>query len=160
MGSSLVQGFNYVRLGESTLTGAAATLDIQNIPSGYTFLVGYLCFELDAGGDILLQFNADAGANYDYQYHMAANAVISAAATGGTGIEIQDVPANHTNSYIININQISLNGEHGLNIFGGSHEIVQSVSGKWDSALEINRIVLTAPTNFKAGSRLILYGVR
>lgn len=164
MGSSLTQGFNYVRLGEVLLTGAAASMDLQNIPSGYTFLVVYLSTE-SAGGvaSVFIRLNNDNGANhYTVQYLKAVIGVVSAGSAAATEALILDSAAAAAPVAIsIQINQIPLSDDKGFHSEGGTSGRIYNTSGYWESSAEINRITIEAGAGtFDAGSSMIVYGVR
>jgi len=164
MGSSLTQGFNYVRLGSHTLTAAAGVIDVQNIPSGYKFLVCYINATSTAGAGVMqLTLNGDVGANqYISQYIKQVAGVTSGAQEQTTYARIMDSVTDLPLSLILNINQTSTAaGLKGFHAEGGKGEVIFHTTGLWISAAEVNRITLTASLGtYDAGSELIVYGVR
>lgn len=164
MGSSLTQGFNYVRLGSVTLTAAGGTLDIQNIPTGYTFLVAYISFESVAGvTDPFLRFNNDSAANHYTTQHWTVSGAVH---TGGAVVSTQSIILNSAGaedpcSFLLNVNQTPAASNKAFHCEGGTSQRIYQISAYWESAAEINRITLTASAGtFDAGSQMIIYGVR
>ena len=164
MGSSLTQGYNYVRLGESILTGAAASIEVTNIPSGYRFLIVYINVASTAGaGETMLTLNNDAGVNkYTRQYIKSTAAVVSSGAAVSTFANICDgISAGYSGAIQIQINQYPLTGNKAFSTLGGLQNFTYNTAGSYDSAAEISRIKIEAAAGtYNAGSSMLVYGVR
>lgn len=164
MGSSLTPGFNYVRLGEHILTAEGTILDVSNIPSGYRFLVCYLSYEPKANlGTFRLRFNNDSTANAYYtQMIISSGGVLAGSATTADYAEIANgATQDRQASYLITINQDAVTTYKGFHSEGGSGIITHHTTNTWNNATEINRITAySVGANIKAGSSLIIYGVR
>lgn len=164
MGSSLTEGFNYVRLGSHKLSLAAATLDVSNIPSGYKFLVCYVNTTSTAGaGELRLTINGDTGANqYITQYIKQTAGVTSGAQQQINYARVFDSVTDLPLSILLNLNQTSTAaGLKGFHSEGGKAEVIYHMTGLWISAAEINQITLTTSAGtMDADSELIIYGVR
>ena len=164
MGSSLTPGFNYVRLGENTLTGAGAVLEVQNIPSGYRFLIAYIVISSAAGASSpFMNLNNDSGVNkYTTQFIKAVGAVVSSGSSTSTqAIMMATTAAGHSGAIQIQINQSPATGYKAFTGTGGTQDFTYNTSGAYDSAAEISRIKLEAGAGtFDAGSSMLVYGVR
>jgi len=164
MGSSLTQGYNYTRLGEYTCTGASAYLEVQNIPSGYRFLIVYLNIASTAGaGALMLNLNNDAGANkYTRQFIKSAAAAVSSGAATSTQATILDaIPAGYSGAIQMQLNQYPTIGFKAFSTLGALQDRTYNVGGTYDSSAEISRIkVEVASGALDTGSSMLVYGVR
>jgi len=153
------------------LQAASATLcDFQNIPQGYDNLELVYDTTSTGGGATLrafLRFNADAGNNYFYRISQEAGVTatgfgVPTLAIGGLANTAGARAAGSCNiyGYASTPNPVMLgHSYHGVAL--AVHD--ESMSGQWNSAAAINRILLQttgAPANpqFAIGSRAYLYG--
>lgn len=165
MGSSLTAGFNYTRIGEKTLTVAGSNLDIQNIPSGYKFLIGYIqIVSTNAGalGSIRVSFNGNTSILATSIKGTSGGAITAVGTSGGTSGQITDGQSQQDpGSYILQVSQTAISSRQGWTCFGGCSSTQFDTSGYWNSTGEINRITVTAGSGtMDIGSNFILYGVR
>lgn len=170
--------FGMVRpIADSTLVGAAASIDLTSIPATFAQLVLFLSARTDAadtGGSALVRLNNDSGANYDYQQLSAGAAVASAAeafaqtsaacllAVGGSvtagifggGELIIPNYASATPQKFFRSRSAFKTGTASGNI------VIRDFAGFWRNAAVINRLTLLPPSgNFAAGTRVTLYGM-
>lgn len=164
MGSSLVEGQTYVRLGESRLTVAGNKLEVSNIPSGYRFLIIYINVSSTAGTTTnAMRYNNDAGAHYSTQMLKGdSSGTITAFNDAGTHSVILDgINAGSPASLFLQMNQSPINGKKGYSCTGGCQDRTYTTSGYYDSAIEINTVTLEAGAGtYNAGSEILVYGVR
>ena len=164
MGSSLTPGFNYVRLGENTLAGASDTLEVQNIPSGYHYLVVYVNIaSAGSASSPAMVLNNDAGVNqYTTQFIKAAGAVVTSnISTSTTATMMSTIAAGHSGGIQIQLNQAPTTGWKAFTSTGGTQDFTYNTSGAYNSTAEISRIKLQATAGtFDAGSSMLVYGVR
>jgi len=164
MGSSLTQGFNYVRIGDNTLTAPSNQIVVSNIPSGYAFLVGYV-FVLAGNTQIQATINDDGGAHYDYERLVASGAGVAAATTLNATFWMLMNTAGGFASGCIGLFTISQ--QPGANLRWitsecGTELVKYQISGRNTSlGAEITKITLQSDAAaFGTGSYLILYGVK
>jgi hypothetical protein len=162
MGSSLTQGYNYVRLGSDVLSAPGTTLDVSYIPTGYRFLICFL--SLESANDIVLlsmKFNGSAD-TYRVQILYSDGAAISASAEQHAYAQIAGsvIDANRASSFTITINQDNVSlARKGFHFEGGSSYATLTGSGYWNSSAEINQVTITSTQDMIAGSKLFVYGV-
>jgi hypothetical protein len=172
-----VSGNDFVKIAESVLGVAAASVVFSSIPSTYR----HLLLEWYARGDtaaastnILLRINNDAAANYDWQRMLAAAATqTDSESLGATSIYCGDIPANTATAAYFGGGAIDVPGY--ASTTGGKIVIVRNFAmtanttgtgtvyvtgGKWrTTATAINRLdLLPGAGNFAAGSIFSLYG--
>jgi hypothetical protein len=144
----------------------SATWRIQNIPSGFKFLMIIIDgFVVTNGFTIGLRFNNDAGNNYNFGYmQQIAGIQTAGAASASTYITIIPV-ASSTNPSIATIIIRNFLGSEGkqkiFNSNGGGLSSSSVAAGYWNNTVdEINEIDLTAQAadQIKAGSEVIIYG--
>lgn len=168
-------------ISDSTLSGSAATFDIQNIAGSYTALKLILSARSDRAGattdSVAIRFNNDSGTNYYNEIDIAAGDAVQvltaeqlAFASGVVGIvpgalgtanywgQLETTIAGYsaTNKFKT---YATLNGQSNGAATGSQTNRVSS--GIWINTAAITRvtvILLTGP-NFIAGSRCTLYGL-
>jgi hypothetical protein len=154
---------NFKLLSSETLAAPAATFTSVTIPSGYKFIMMYITAQQSASANtaFYMTFNADGGANYNYQQLTGtAAAVASAQAAAQTAANICSVTTG-TNTFQIFVtiaNGATLTKSYQAN--GGTYDRVSCYSGYWNSAAAITAIVVgNNSNNFVTGSQLLVYGV-
>lgn len=173
---------DYMKVDETVLGAPAATITFNGIPQFYRHLTitGQVrsASVAPGGGDIIeLQFNADAGNNYDRitSQETHVNTLVTAEGVGVAAIYVANVadatgPANSADGFTIEIPNYAATTFHKtLHAYGsfkplnagGSIENMQ-FSGWWRNTAAITRIDLTLGTasNFVTGTTVTLYGRR
>lgn len=162
---------------DTVLGASAATIDITGIVNSYAHLLVVASWRGDNAStqNVLMRFNNDSGANYDYQIWAAAAASTTAAESfAQTGLRVGELTgtgatAGYFNgaSIIIpnyagttaNKNYLTLSGQKSGTLSGTLG--VEIFSGGWRTVgTAINRLTfLPAAGNFIAGTRLTVYGL-
>lgn len=160
---------------DSTLGVAAATIDITPIPITYAHLLVVLYGRGDtaaASTTVLMRFNADSAANYDYQLMFASAATASASETfGSTSVPVGTLEAATAGANLFSMAEIVIphyanaaNNKTARSIScsktGTSTGNLQALSAAmfWRSSAAINRLTfLPAAGNFAAGTRCSVY---
>ncbi len=165
-----------VMLADSTLTAPAASFDFTSIPAHWS----HLRIVLYARGDnaststaVMVRFNGDATAQYDYQYLRAVDATVDGSAVlAQPNIYAGDVPcatapANSFAPVTIDIPHYADASNHQVLLFQNFRKRgtlvgdfgVISGGGLWRITTLISRVtLLPAAGNFAIGSRATLYG--
>lgn len=168
----------YMRmLADTTLGGAAASIDFTSIPATFAHLMLVVCARSDTAAlttSILVRLNNDSAANYDSQYVLGNGGTASAAETfAGTSVSAGNMPGGTAPANLFGQCDISIAHYAGsannkvLRLSaavkaGVTTTLLQSAlaAGFWRSSAAINRITLIpAAGNFAAGSRATLYGL-
>jgi hypothetical protein len=168
------------KLFDSTLAAAAATFDIQNIPQTYALLrLLLLARSSDTAGGatwrpIMVRFNNDAGANYDYQQ-------VRGSGTGASGFEsfagssgkVGNIPSDACPAGVFGqivaefVNYAGTVANKTLTAVWGAKTGVTTtlidagtITTNWRSSAALNRITLFPDAGqFMVGTRCLLYGV-
>lgn len=168
----------FVLIAETTLAVAAGSITFSSIPPNFKHLAEFVHLRSSVaaeGDNLLLQFNGDVGANYDYQelFGNAATAA-AAAARGATSIipgSIEgSVASNQFSEGIFFIFNYTNNGTEKtclnfIHAFGDQSAaadlIVFVTAGHWAGTNPITSVTLTPSTGptFAAGSVVQLYGI-
>lgn len=160
-------------IADTILGAAAASIDIQNIPQ--TFAALRAVYELRSNGgaspyQLQMRFNADAGADYAYQYLRAQAAVVSANTGAGTGGEVGVIPGSTATGQEAGRGEILIpnySDTTGLLIRGwfassglwDTNPFLDVVTGAWSSGGAISRLTFFAAVgSLVAGGRLTLRG--
>lgn len=166
-----------VCLYDNELAADGAGWDVPNISSAFAHLrlVFYMRSAGASGVDYLaLQFNGDTGANYDYQRHSSSGAAVT-----GTGNLAQTtifggyMPGANAAAGMFGISDILIPnyartlGEKLVVTQNFYKEALttaamamQNLGASWRNTAAINRIrAFLGSANFKAGSRLTIYGL-
>jgi hypothetical protein len=171
--------FGMVRpIAGAVLGGSAASIDFSNIPATFAHLQLVLSLRSDnaaAAVNILMRFNNDGGANYDYQLAIAAAAATTYAESyAGTNLYLGDCPGVGSAAYLYSSHQIwlpdYLNAGNNKACTGvGSTKVGTTTGGLrdyllggwWRNSAAINRITIIcgASANFVTGSRAVLNGM-
>ena len=166
-----------VRIADSTLSGDAASISFSSIPAIYAHL--YLECYLRADNAATTQntyfrFNADSGANYDYQNILGSAATASATeAFGQTLMFITGIPGNNAGANLFA--GVTIDVPHYAQTANNKDIIVQSAGkigtstgnlgvsatvGFWRSNAAVSTITIGPATgNLKSGSRATLFGM-
>jgi hypothetical protein len=163
------------RLSDSTLGADTASFDITGISAAYKHLL--IIAQLrgthaDIQTELRLRFNNDSGSNYDGHYHFTT----SGAATGVTNnpattsaqlglITADTATADRAGSaHILIPNYASATFQKNIEFHtayarSGDYATTDG-SGAWRNTAAVDRItILPGTANWKAGSRLTLYGM-
>jgi len=160
------------------LTGVDADFDFVSIPAGYKHLSLIVQARSDQAATataVVLRFNGDASAIYDYEQHTGEGATAAAAGSlAQTSLAVGQVaggnaPAGAAGTLELLIpNYAETTLEKNVSAKGGRREAqavaadmyVAHVFGNWRSTAAINRVqLLPGAGNFAAGSRATLYGL-
>jgi hypothetical protein len=164
MGSSLVEGQSYVRLGESRLTIQGIKLEVTNIPSGYRFLMIYInLISHDSAGTNMFRINGVNTNNFITQSLKAnSSGVISAFNENNNYANVLDLlPVDATAALFMQINQFPLSGLKGFSCVGGCDDRIYNTAGSVNSPIEIHTVSIEAAAgSYSANSEIIVYGVR
>lgn len=166
-----------VVLANSTLSGAAASIDFTSISQSWAHLmiVAYLRGDTASTSTAgLMRFNGDTAANYDYQTQTGRAATAAAAETFAAAyIETGSVPANTAGANLFSVNVIRIphyaqaTNNKSASISAGlkygtatTNQIVYGIAGFWRSNSAITQVtLLPVAGNFNTGSRATLYGL-
>lgn len=164
-----------IQIGDSTLSGTAASFDFTSIPSwgSSLLLVLYLRGSVAAASvGWTVRFNADSGSNYDFIGMGGNSSSVSVAETfGSTGFGIGTVPgssapANVFGGLIIEIPHYANSINNKVAFFKGADKrgtsagslVTRSDTGFWRSNSAINEVtVLPASSTWAAGCRATMY---
>jgi len=146
----------------STLGGAAASIDISSIPSGFKGLLVHINVQTASDDTIKVRLNADATANaHNWNWLLETG---SAESHGNSGAgdtywmigscksdKSATIQLQISNDAALKKSFNSVSGTFLLNFFG---------SGYWNSTAEINRLtfVLTGAGNMSTGTSVQVYG--
>lgn len=164
-------------IADNLLGASAANIDFTGIPSGYAHLlvVGSARCDNAASQSLLLRFNNDSGANYDYELISASAASTAAAETfAATGMRICFIPgtgatAGYFSSFLCLIPNyagttsdkevFSIHSNRTGTTTGTMFLGMQAAAWR-TTATAINRLTfLSAAGNLIAGSRITVYGM-
>ena len=151
-----------------TLTTTATLISFTSIPGTYTHLRLTYQGQVNAGyGNLFLRFNADTGANYDYQTMDGVGATASAGQTfatnyisigligvtvGGGTIDIPNYKATTLNKVAIGLGFMKYGTSSG-NMIALNH------GGSWRNSSAITQLDFTTDSaNFTAGTVVTLFG--
>ena len=165
------------RLFDSTLSGAAATIDTGaggfSTTLSHLLIVAKLRSNVAATTDTcVLTFNNDTAANYYMAsgefFNVTANAIH---AEGAANLSLESVSGATATADVFSPIMLlvpayadghkkSVNGLAGYRTGNAAGNILaKALIGYWDNTAAINRIILTAGAQFVAGSRLTVYGL-
>lgn len=158
---------------DTTLGGSAASINLTGLPTTYAHLVivAYLRSDTVAVGDpLLLRFNGDTAANYDWQRLTGNNATASAGASVGqtsirTGfIAAASSGANRFGAVRIEVpfyggtaNDKTVTAISGFADSTAANSQVEQNSGIWRSTAAITQVTVLCAGNLLTGSRLGVY---
>lgn len=170
-------GGDLVKISTQTASGAVASLSFTSIPGSYAhlLLVGMVRASDSATRYLELQFNADTGSNYGYQW-VYNNANTTAAGNAGAstaGILIGQIAdgtatATHASPLRVEIPRYAdttwkrtVTGQTGdLPNTAGTGFISSAATGFWSNTAAITRVDVLANTgNLASGSSCTLYGL-
>lgn len=176
-----LEGGGWQFIEERILTSSVASITFSNLSAIYKTLVLQCEARTDAaleGDDILLRFNGDSGANYDWSQ------IFYNTGTGATGATIiatnqiflanTEAANSRANNYAPSLSFIYghadtdrekwvdciQNGRFG-NVSAAADVFIAARRGRWRNTSAITSIVLVPGTgpNFVSGSRFRLYGI-
>lgn len=160
------------------LFGAAASYDFASIPADYRHLHVVLVGRSDtaaANTTLLMRFNGDATAVYDWQRLSANSATVSSASTvGDTSLQVGFLAAANATAGKAGQNIVDLADYAGTTFHkefisqvffadgtAQSNMFFTSRGGLWRSTAAITRVELfPGAGSFVAGSRATLYGIK
>ncbi|HEU5004919.1 MAG TPA: capsid cement protein [Candidatus Saccharimonadales bacterium] len=173
-------GGGMTTLYDSTLTSDTAGFDVSSIPGTYSQLkiAVYGRTAMNSQFDqIALRFNGDSSADYDFQKVEGNNTAVNGAAnTGMSSASIGWLPGSSAsnNTFAAGSSEATITNYAGTS-FHKSFTAINSSnvaytaasldgstwSDTWTSTSAINRIQVISMngSNFKAGSRLVIYGI-
>lgn len=157
---------------DSTLGGAAATIDLTGLPTTYAALLVLVEGRSDTAAaftTMLARFNNDSGANYSYVNFNASAAGTFTVGGGATSIELDHVlPAATAAASNAGMSALWIPAYSQTTFFksfwagqtgyDAANFTSGLVGGRWASTAAINRItLLPGAGNFIAGSRASVY---
>lgn len=161
-----------VKIADSTLAIAAASIDLQSISQVYAHLriIAELRSDQASAAAAYLRFNNDSGSNYRNFSGVGGGAAPAAVAQ----IQLLDnINESDSNADLFSIVEIVIanyaNAVHNKTVlargsatmYDGANSVTSVVHGMWISTAAINRVTLLPSTgNFAAESRVTLYGMR
>lgn len=167
-----------VRIADTLLGGSAGNITFSNIPGNYKALKMEIQARTDTvatNATILLQFNGDAGANYDGQNITANNAnptgaSFVAAVNGVAGVVLAANATRGAAAGVITITipnyasttfEKSYHAESGCIDSASANNFTRLDTVNWRNTAAINSIKLfpSGGANFVAGTRATLYGL-
>ena len=160
----------YTPIYSQTLSSAAASITLSNIPTTYTDLVlvvhGYTA-NSNTGDNIGIRFNGDAGSNYSWtrmyavgsaaSSRSASQTVIGQAALGGGSASISSITYNIQNYSSATTYKPVIYKSH-----DGTTQVTSSI-GMWRNTSPVTSInvnTYASSVNFAAGSTFTLYGIK
>jgi hypothetical protein len=162
---------------DSTLGASAASVDVTGISATYAHLMVsiYARSDVAAGvSNVLMRFNGDSAANYDYQ-DLRGNAATSSAseAFAGTSLIAGLSPANTAGANLFSSIEVfvpnyagSTNNKQFVSISASKsgtttgNLFVDIFGGGWRSNAAINQVtLLPASGNFVAGTRVTIHAL-
>lgn len=168
---------DWVKIATQTASGAVAALTLATIVGTYTHLAlsGIVRAVDSATRYLILQFNADTGNNYSYQW-VYNNANTTAAGNAGASVagiflgELVDGGGTATHGSPVDIiipNYTNTNWKKALNArigdlanTGGTAYVASSSTGLWSNTAAITQIDIKASTgNIADKSTITLYGL-
>jgi hypothetical protein len=152
-------------------SSGTSNITFSNIPQNYTHLQIRGILRTNAGGNLVLQFNGDTGANYSYHSLTGEGSGTPGANYGSSTTELVlsrsggIASASSTfSSYIIDVLDYSNTSKYksvkslsGFDANGSGNIALES--GSWRSSNAITSINFNRPT-FQQFSTLALYGIR
>lgn len=166
-----------VKLGDTTLASDATNITFSSIPSGFSALRLEIQARSDAtatSDPVGVQFNSDTDSHYDIQSVSSNNSTTtSASAVAQTSAQASLVPAaSDTRAAIASAitvvipNYDKTTFEKSLHVEGGfadstaanCYAVLQTCSWRSTSAITSIKLFPQVGTNFKTGSRAVLYG--
>ena len=156
-------------IARTQLTGTAASVSFATGLSGFTkfFLVAYIVNDANTKS-LWLRFNADAGANYAYQYVSATGATVAGARVTGAAQVVFNttavLAASEAACIVIEISKPVAGEVARITARAGYNAtiIYEASAAEWTNTADlINRIdVLASSNNITTGTRILLYGSR
>jgi hypothetical protein len=169
-------------ISSQTLATAAATITFSSIPATYTHLmiVGQTAASSSADNGAYIQFNADAGAHYDYVQAQFSPSTTSGFAggqlSGQTSINLGGVPGtgeaagSNAGFQIIIPNyagtafnkRANTSWTTTVKVSGTANPVVVMLGGQWYSTAAITSVTLGLQVagNLIAGTTISLYGMQ
>lgn len=162
---------------DTTLGGSAASIDVTSISGTYAHLLMTIYARGDTAATLtqmLIRFNGDSGANYDYQALEGSAATASAGeAFGQAQIAVGVIPANTAAANLFGGIQVfvphyagSTNNKSAVAIITNKIGVATTnirttaVGGFWRSNAAINRVTfLPAAGNLVAGTRVTIHAL-
>ena len=143
---------------DNTLTGAAASIDTSTLEGTYNYLQVILSWTSCGNNAALtLNFNGDAGNNYNYIYSKDAAAVVSNAGVAAAYIYVSSGTAD--GSVVVEIPNNASNPKV-CQVQGGQTGHIYSGVAGWTSTDRITRIVASNTAGqFGIGTRMIVLGM-
>jgi hypothetical protein len=162
---------------DSTLGASAASIDVTGISNTYAHLMVTVYARGDVastGVNVIMRFNGDAAANYDYQVVAGFAATAAAAETfAASGVLIGGIPANTAGANLFGQADVfiphyaaSSNNKQfvSMNIYktgtATTNMTIQLLGGSWRSNAAINQVTLLPTSgNFVAGTRATIHAL-
>jgi hypothetical protein len=159
-----LQGSTDVLISKETLGSANANFTQVNIPTGYRFLKLLIKCAGTASGEtnILMKFNGDAGANYNFEKLYSGGATVTGTSTLNANAAIiglnNDTPPQSLTSCIIA--QDSVFTGHGYLSQSGYQTVIANYSGRWANSALITTIDIgVSASTMIVGSTLEIWGI-
>lgn len=162
---------------DSTLGASAASIDVTGISATYANLMISVYVRGDVAATttpLLMRFNGDSGANYDFQQLIGSTATASASETfASTSMQVGYCPGSTATANVFsgaevfiphyagssnNKSALSLSGLKFSAVSGGMNVII--IGCNWRSNAAINQITFLPTTgNFVSGSRVTVHAL-
>jgi hypothetical protein len=166
----MAAGATYEAIATQTLTGSAASITFNSIPSTYTDLRLVCTYVTSASGNLRLRFNSDTGTNYSGTQLEGdtGNGVRTDYVNSGTFCyTVGNATSSSTIPFFLDANILSYAGSNyktclisSSNDENGSGSVERWVD-LWRSTSAINTILLyPSGGNFEATTRATLYGIK
>lgn len=159
-----------VRVAETTLSAAAATVTFESIPQIYDDLQLKIWASVDAAeaGPAIVQmtFNNDTAANYPNQLLDVDGTTVSGSRSTLANVQVGRLPntADERGGLLADIFGYA-DADHDTSVYtrGANHEAepeLEFISARWNNNAAVTEIdlVLDGGENFDAGSEFVLYG--
>lgn len=163
-----------VLIQDQLLAADTATFDFTSIPGSYRHLLITLSGRMTgavADDAVTMQFNADTGNNYIWQYdgYSSSAGSVGGGVTGSTSVRVGELPGasattGYTGSFDIRIADYAattlFKSWHSVGHRASTTRFAFNNGGIWVSTSAITRVTITPSSgNFLAGSRATLYAL-
>jgi hypothetical protein len=159
------------KISEQILSGVAATVSFLSIPNTFRNLILTIAATATTKSNqaVTLQFNADAGANYDWSSFAFGTATGNSSALNDTSCTVGNVADSTSNAASVWYARIALN-DYASTAFWKSYTgftnrrdngsiFTDAIGGFWHNTGALSSILITlASSTFVAGSVFTLYG--
>lgn len=154
---------SWTLLGEKVQTVASSSMLVDQLPSGYKYLMVMIEVKTAAADTLRVRFNADAGNNYvNFKAKFLPGNTFETQSSVTSAILGASVSQFFYCLSQITISQLPTGANKGFFMTGGSDTEGNVTTGYWTGTAEIASVEIQpiGVTNLSIGSRLTVYGVQ